>query len=210
VKMTPQFILSTLKCNNMTPKALKLHLESIKLQKSFYSSNFFNFTCSVMSRFAKLQVFFFDHSHPWLHIFLWSRLCYQLLLFFQPVPPLPPVAVQGLPDPVVTDVNDLSSSEPPPALPQKRYKSRKITSWILYIYCASRPNKHLHALSLFGVNVKAFSLGGTRHLKCFAYYCVPFRPSNSDFSYIEERESTSGYTFTFTPPPVWDLLLALA
>jgi hypothetical protein len=28
MKMTPQFILSTLKCNNMTPKALKLHLQS--------------------------------------------------------------------------------------------------------------------------------------------------------------------------------------
>jgi hypothetical protein len=35
----PQFILSTLKCNSMTPKALKLHLQSIKLFKSFYSSN---------------------------------------------------------------------------------------------------------------------------------------------------------------------------
>jgi hypothetical protein len=33
--MTPQFILSTLKCNSATPKALKLHLQSIKLQKSF-------------------------------------------------------------------------------------------------------------------------------------------------------------------------------
>jgi hypothetical protein len=37
------------KCNNMTTKALKLHLQSIKLQKSFYSSNFCYFTCAVMS-----------------------------------------------------------------------------------------------------------------------------------------------------------------
>jgi hypothetical protein len=47
-------------------------------------------------------------------------------------------------------------------------------------------------------------------LSVFAYYCVfyftLFRPSNSDFGYIEEKESTSGYTFT----PMWDLLLALA
>jgi hypothetical protein len=57
VKITPQFVLSTLKCK-MTPKALILHLQSIKLQKSFYSSNFFNFTCAVMSWFAKFQVFF--------------------------------------------------------------------------------------------------------------------------------------------------------
>jgi hypothetical protein len=56
--MTPRFILSTLKCNNMTLRALKLHLHSIKFQKSFYSSNFFNFTCTMMSRFAKFQVFF--------------------------------------------------------------------------------------------------------------------------------------------------------
>jgi hypothetical protein len=35
VKMTPQLILTTLKCNShsVTPKALKLHLQSIKLQK---------------------------------------------------------------------------------------------------------------------------------------------------------------------------------
>jgi hypothetical protein len=45
----PQFVLSTLKCNNMTPKALKLHLQSIKLQKSYYSLNFCYFTCAVMS-----------------------------------------------------------------------------------------------------------------------------------------------------------------
>jgi hypothetical protein len=41
----------------MTPKALKLHLQSIKLKKSFYSSNFCYFTCVMMSRFAKFQVF---------------------------------------------------------------------------------------------------------------------------------------------------------
>jgi hypothetical protein len=63
-------IRATLKCNNMTPKALKLHLQSIKLQKSFYSlqsiklqksfysSNFCYFTCAMMSRFAKFQGFF--------------------------------------------------------------------------------------------------------------------------------------------------------
>jgi hypothetical protein len=56
--MPPRFILSTLKCNNVTPKALKLHLQSIKLQKSIYSLNFFYFTCAMMSRFAKFQVFF--------------------------------------------------------------------------------------------------------------------------------------------------------
>jgi hypothetical protein len=65
VKMTPQFILSTLKCNSLTPKALKPHIQSIKLQKSFYSSNFCSFTCAVMLWIAKFQVFFcFDHSHP--------------------------------------------------------------------------------------------------------------------------------------------------
>jgi hypothetical protein len=58
VKMTPQFILSTLKCNSVTPKALKLHLQSIKLQKSFYSSNFCSFMCAVMLWYAKFQFFF--------------------------------------------------------------------------------------------------------------------------------------------------------
>jgi hypothetical protein len=49
----------------MTPMTLKLHLQSIKLQKSFYSSNFCYFMCAMMSRFAKFQgFFFFDHSHP--------------------------------------------------------------------------------------------------------------------------------------------------
>jgi hypothetical protein len=48
VKITPQFILSPLKCKSVNPKTLKLHLQSIKLQKSFYSSNFFSFTCAVM------------------------------------------------------------------------------------------------------------------------------------------------------------------
>jgi hypothetical protein len=33
---------------------------------------------------------------------------------------------------------------------------------------------------------------------------MPFRPSNSDFDYIEEGESTAGYTFT------WDIFLVLA
>jgi hypothetical protein len=49
----------------MTPKALKLHLQSIKLQKSFYSSNFCYFTCAVMTDvIRKISVFFcFDHSH---------------------------------------------------------------------------------------------------------------------------------------------------
>jgi hypothetical protein len=50
--------LDMLKCNTMSPKALKLYLQSIKLQKSFYSSNFLNFTCMVMLWFAKFQVFF--------------------------------------------------------------------------------------------------------------------------------------------------------
>jgi hypothetical protein len=40
----------------VTSKALKLHLQSIRLQKSFYSSNFCSFTCGVMW-FAKFQVF---------------------------------------------------------------------------------------------------------------------------------------------------------
>jgi hypothetical protein len=57
-KMTPGFILSTLKCNNMTPQALKLHLQSIKLKKSFYSLNFCYFAYAMMSRFAKFQGFF--------------------------------------------------------------------------------------------------------------------------------------------------------
>jgi hypothetical protein len=49
----------------MTLRALKLYLQSIKLQK-FYSLNFCYFTCAMMSRFAKFQgFFFFDHSHPW-------------------------------------------------------------------------------------------------------------------------------------------------
>jgi hypothetical protein len=56
--MTPGFILSTLKCNNMIPQALKLHLQSIKLQRSFYSLNFCYFTYAMMSRFAKFQGFF--------------------------------------------------------------------------------------------------------------------------------------------------------
>jgi hypothetical protein len=34
----------------------------------------------------------------------------------------------------------------------------------------------------------------------YYYYCgfyfAPFRPSNSDFGYIEEGESAAGYTFT--------------
>jgi hypothetical protein len=38
------------------------------------------------------------------------------------------------------------------------------------------------------------------HIEHFAYYCgfyfAPFRPSNSDFGYTEEGESTAGYTFT--------------
>jgi hypothetical protein len=38
------------------------------------------------------------------------------------------------------------------------------------------------------------------YIERFAYYCsfyfAPFRPSNSDFGYIEEGESTGGYTFT--------------
>jgi hypothetical protein len=38
------------------------------------------------------------------------------------------------------------------------------------------------------------------YIEHFAYHCgfyfAPFRPSNSDFGYIEEGESTSGYTFT--------------
>jgi hypothetical protein len=38
------------------------------------------------------------------------------------------------------------------------------------------------------------------YIERFAYYCgfyfAPFRPSNSDFGYIEEEESTAGYTFT--------------
>jgi hypothetical protein len=49
------------------------------------------------------------------------------------------------------------------------------------------------------------------YIERIAYYCgfyfARFRPNNSDFGYIEEGESTAGYTFT---PPVWDLLLALA
>jgi hypothetical protein len=49
------------------------------------------------------------------------------------------------------------------------------------------------------------------YIERIAYYCgfyfAPFRPSNSDFGYNEEGESTAGYTFT---PCVWDLLLALA
>jgi hypothetical protein len=44
------------------------------------------------------------------------------------------------------------------------------------------------------------------HITAFLKNFAPFRPSNSDFGYIEERESTAGYTFT----PVWDLLLSLA
>jgi hypothetical protein len=57
VKMIPQFIASTLKCNSVTPKALKLHLQSIKLQKSFYSLNFCSFMCTVMlcKKYAKFQ-----------------------------------------------------------------------------------------------------------------------------------------------------------
>jgi hypothetical protein len=58
VKMIPQFILSSLKCKSVTPKALKLHLQSIKLQKSFYSSNFCSFMCAVMLWYAKFQFFF--------------------------------------------------------------------------------------------------------------------------------------------------------
>jgi hypothetical protein len=58
VKMTPQFVLSTLKCNNMTPKALKLHLQFMKPQKSYSSSNFFYFICTAMSWFAKFKVLF--------------------------------------------------------------------------------------------------------------------------------------------------------
>jgi hypothetical protein len=55
------------------------------------------------------------------------------------------------------------------------------------------------------------------YIECFACYCgcyfAPFRPSNSDFGYIEEGESAAGYTYTlgvgsFTPER--DLLLALA
>jgi hypothetical protein len=67
----PQFILSTLKCNSVTPKDLKLHLQSIKLQNSFYSSNFCSFTCAVMLWFVKFQVFFVStilifNIRPWL------------------------------------------------------------------------------------------------------------------------------------------------
>jgi hypothetical protein len=87
--MTPRLILSTLKRNNMTPKALKLHLQSIKLQKSFYSSNFFYFTCAMMSRFAKFQVFFsLDHSHLWLGKEHWLNQLLSntwMLLFYKPV-----------------------------------------------------------------------------------------------------------------------------
>jgi hypothetical protein len=40
----------------------------------------------------------------------------------------------------------------------------------------------------------------TLYIERFAYYCgfyfTPFRPSNSDFGYIEEGESAAGYTFT--------------
>jgi hypothetical protein len=47
------------------------------------------------------------------------------------------------------------------------------------------------------------------YIERFAYYCgfyfTPFSHSNSNFGYIEEGESTAGYT-----PPVRDLLLALA
>jgi dsRNA-specific ribonuclease len=42
----------------MSPKALKLHLQSIKFQKSFYSLNFCYLMCAMTSRFAKFQVFF--------------------------------------------------------------------------------------------------------------------------------------------------------
>jgi hypothetical protein len=56
----PQFILSTLKYNSMTPKALKLHLQSITLQKSFYSSNFCYFTYRyvVIRRDSQNFIFF--------------------------------------------------------------------------------------------------------------------------------------------------------
>jgi hypothetical protein len=46
MKMTSQLILSTLKCNSMTPKALKLHLQSIKLQKSFYCFDHSSHLCN--------------------------------------------------------------------------------------------------------------------------------------------------------------------
>jgi hypothetical protein len=56
--------------------------------------------------------------------------------------------------------------------------------------------------SITEINSSAFAL--------YMYiYFAPFRPSNSDFGYIKEGESTAGYTFTIYPP-VWDLLLALA
>jgi hypothetical protein len=49
--------------------------------------------------------------------------------------------------------------------------------------------------SLADGSSSAFAL----YIERFAYYCgfyfAPFRPSNSDFGYLEEGESTAGYTF---------------
>jgi hypothetical protein len=48
---------------------------------------------------------------------------------------------------------------------------------------------------MYSSSSSAFAL----YIEHFAYYCgfyfTPFRPSNSDFGYNEEGESTSGYTF---------------
>jgi hypothetical protein len=88
--MTPQFILSTLKCNSVTPKALQLHLQSIKLQKSFYSSNFFSFMCAVMLWYAKFQFFFcFDH-YPWLY----GQHDQLSLIFHIPYVPIKPLLIR--------------------------------------------------------------------------------------------------------------------
>jgi hypothetical protein len=60
------------------------------------------------------------------------------------------------------------------------------------------------------ISMRAASSVFALYIEHFAYYCgfyfMPFKLSNSNFGYIEEGESTAGYTF----PPVWDLLLALA
>jgi hypothetical protein len=53
---------------------------------------------------------------------------------------------------------------------------------------------------VYALHVSPSSSAFALYIERFAYYCgfyfTPFRPSNSDFGYIEEGESTAGYTFT--------------
>jgi hypothetical protein len=54
-----------------------------------------------------------------------------------------------------------------------------------------------------GIRITSSSSAFALYIERFAYYCgfyfAPFRPSNSDFAYIEEGEVTH-------LPPVWDIL----